>query len=297
MLRKALVTGAPGFIGSNLVRGLINDNWHVSVVIREESSLEQLRDVIDQISIYSYDGTVGKMIQIMSIIEPNIVFHLASLFLVDHKPTDIDALIQSNILLGTHLLEAMANCGVTNLINTGTSWQHFENQEYNPVCLYAATKQAYEAIVSYYVQVKNLKVITLKLYDTYGTNDPRPKLLALLKKLIRTSDTIEMSGGDQRLNLVHINDVIKAYLISADRLLDNQVSNSETYAVSANELLSLKQLVVIIEEITGTRLSIEWGGRPYRDREVMEPWNNGNKLPNWEPIIDIRNGLRDYFSF
>ena len=68
----------------------------------------------------------------------------------------------------------MKEVGVKILVNTGTSWQHYENKDYSPVNLYAATKQSFEAILQYYVEVASLKAITLKLFETYGLDDPRP---------------------------------------------------------------------------------------------------------------------------
>lgn len=296
MSRRAVITGATGFIGSNVVKKLVEDGWHLSIITRDKSAYDQLRGIEKQISIFIYDGTVERMIEIVAIAKPDIVLHIASLFLADHKSNDIDALIQSNILFGTHLLEAMAQNGVDKMVNTGTSWQHYEDSDYNPVCLYAATKQAFEAILTYYSKVKGIKTITLKLLDTYGSGDTRPKLLSLLNKIrMSNNEILGMSGGEQILNLVHIHDVISAFQISANRLLANLVEESESYAVATSEKVSIKQLVEIIEDILDMKLSIEWGARPYRDREVMNPWSNGPKLPGWDPKVSLKAGLKDYF--
>ena len=296
MSKKAIVTGATGFVGSNLVAKLIEEGWQVGVIVREESKYEQFESM-EHVSIFFYNGTVEILIEIIATFKPDIVFHLASLFLSSHRPSEINALIQSNILFGTHLLEAMAQNGVSRFVNTGTSWQHFENHEYDPVCLYAATKQAYEDIVTYYARVYEIKAITLKLFDTYGTGDSRLKLLALLNNLrYEQNNMLGMSPGDQIINLVHIKDVINAYILSSERLLSNLVLETESYAVSANEEVSIKELVMLIEQILHAKLPIQWGIRPYRSREVMIPWNKGTRLPGWEPKISLIEGLHDYFS-
>ncbi|WDC83286.1 NAD(P)-dependent oxidoreductase [Caloramator sp. mosi_1] len=103
------------------------------------------------------------------------IFHLASLFIAEHDSNQIDDLLKSNIIFGTHILEAMKYGNVKNMVNIGTYWQHYKNEEYNPVCLYAASKEAFEKIIEFYIQVENIKVITLKLYDIYGINDKRKK--------------------------------------------------------------------------------------------------------------------------
>ncbi|MDZ5724904.1 NAD-dependent epimerase/dehydratase family protein [Acetobacterium sp. K1/6] len=96
------------------------------------------------------------------------VVRLASLFVSEHNASDVDKLFMSNVVFGAHLLEAMKTLEVNYLINTGTNWQNYCGSEYNPVNLYAATKEAFEDIAKFYTQTTSLRMITLRLYDTYG---------------------------------------------------------------------------------------------------------------------------------
>jgi nucleoside-diphosphate-sugar epimerase len=195
------------------------------------------------------------------------------------------------VLFGNQLLEAMKVNELSNLINTGTSWEHYNNEVYNPVCLYAATKQAFEVIMEYYIQACGIKAITLKLFDTYGPDDFRPKLFNLLNKAAVTGEPLDMSEGEQLIDLVHIDDVVEAYLISALRLLDKQVTQHERYAVSSGNPLPLKELVKLYAEVTGQAIPLHWGARPYRDREVMVPWFLGSSLPGWKPLVSLSEGI------
>lgn len=229
-----------------------------------------------------HDGSTEGMVRCVAQARPDVVFHLASLVLAQHVTKDIDVLIQSNVLFGNQLLEAMKVNEVSCLINTGTSWQHYNNEDYNPVCLYAATKQAFEAILEYYVQACGIKAITLKLFDTYGPDDPRPKLFHLLNKAAMSGESLDMSAGEQLIDLVHIDDVIAAYLIAAQRLLAGQVTAHERYAVSSGQPLPLKELVQRYAAISKQTIHVNWGARPYRYREVMMPWSNGKNLPGWQ---------------
>ncbi len=231
------------------------------------------------------------MLDILNETKPKIVFHLASLFLSEHQSKDIEPLINSNILFGTQLVEAMVKNEVFKIVNTGTSWQHYNNEDYNPVCLYAATKQAFEDILKFYVEATPLRVITLKLFDTYGPNDPRPKLFNLLKKALRDQTPLSMSPGEQLIDIVYIDDVIDAFIIAAQRLLNDMVKKNEEYAVSSGNPLQLKDIVEFYEKTIGKKLPIEWGTRPYRSREVMKPWNRFKTLPNWKPKIGLEEGI------
>ena len=207
-------------------------------------------------------------------------------------PRDIVPLINSNVKFSTQLLEAMNESGIKNIVNTGTSWQHFENNAGSPVNLYAATKQAFESILQYYIEANFFKVITLKLFDTYGPDDPRPKLFHLLEKISKTQEPLAMSPGEQLIDIVHVDDVINAFMIAAERLLTLQVTNHDRYAVSSGDPISLKKLVSIYEKETNIKLSIQWGGRPYRDREVMTSWSRGEIMPGWAPKVSLSNGIK-----
>jgi nucleoside-diphosphate-sugar epimerase len=290
--RKALVTGSTGFVGSNLTRRLVHDGWNVHAIIRPKCNLDQIKDIEGQITLHVHDGSTEIMNRIVTDAQPDVVFHLASLFLSEHTSNDIDRLVVSNILFGTQLLDAMAAHEVTKIVNTGTSWQHYENKPYSPVNLYAATKQAFEAILQYYVEAKKVSAITLKLFDTYGPNDPRPKLFHLLEKVAKDGSTLAMSPGDQLIDLVHIDDVIEAFVLAAKRLESDLSKNHEVYAVTSGTPLSLRSVVKIFENAIEMPLKIEWGGRPYRPREVMVPLSRGEALPGWKAEIEFKEGVK-----
>lgn len=297
MSKIALLTGVTGFIGGHLAKKLLEEGWQVHCLVRKQSSWEKIQKRLDyrlKVHVLEYDNS--NLSEIIANIRPNIVFHLASLFLAKHKSEDIATLIASNITFGTQLVEAMVKNKVYYLINTGTSWQHYQSDDYNPVCLYAATKQAFADILKFYQEAMNLKVITLNLFDTYGINDERPKLFALLKRLYESGEEMAMSAGEQYIDIVHIDDVVEAYLLAAKYLLSNKQEYLGEYAISSGERLILRKLVEIFEQAVDKKLNIIWGKRPYREREVMIPWENGRKLSGWKPKISLENGIKNYME-
>ncbi len=292
--RIALITGATGFVGSHLTLRLVEDGWDVHVIVRPGSDLSQIKRILNHITVHEHDGSSDNMLSIMQAASLDIVFHLASLVLSNHQPKDIGPLIASNILFGTQLVEAMVNSGVFSLVNTGTFWQHYQNEDYNPVNLYAATKQAFEDILRCYTETTDLKAISLNLFDTYGPDDPRPKLFQLLNKAAETGEPLDMSAGDQLIDLVHINDVTEAYMIAAQRLINGKVSLHERYAVSSGHPMPLKELVQLYAEVTNQAVAVNWSARPYRNREVMVPWNRGQAIEGWSTKVKLEDGLRRF---
>jgi nucleoside-diphosphate-sugar epimerase len=288
----ALMTGATGFIGSHLAQRLLAEDWTVHAIVRHGSDLSSLHALQPEVIVHYHDGSTENMISIVAESKPTVVFHLASFFLVQHRSNDVEQLVRSNILFGTQLAEAMVINNVYALVNTGTSWQHFENRAYSPVCLYAATKQAFEAILQFYVETSPLQAITLKLFDTYGPGDSRPKLFTLLRKSIREQQPLAMSPGEQLIDLVYIDDVVQSFITAATLLLTKTTGRNEEYAISSQAPIRLKDLVELYGRIVNKKIPVEWGSRPYRLREVMVPWSSNRKLPGWKPMIGIEEGIR-----
>lgn len=290
-LKRALVTGATGFIGSNLVRYMENQGWDVHILVRTDSDLTGLGDVINLITVHHHDGSSAGMVEIMAAARPDIVFHLASLFLSNHKTEDIERLVSSNLLFSTQILEAMVMSGVKYIVNTGTSWQHYHSEDYSPVNLYAATKQAFECILKYYIDAHSLKATTLLLFDTYGPKDPREKLIPLLWKVATSKQPLMMSPGQQLIELVYIDDVVRAFVMAAEGLINTQTVDHTRYGVSSNEPIRLVDLVKEFELVINDTLPIEFGERPYRPREIMKPWSSPQRVPGWKPQTPLKEGI------
>jgi nucleoside-diphosphate-sugar epimerase len=93
--------------------------------------------------------------------------------------------------------------------------------------------------------------------------------------------------------LVHVDDIVHAFELAALRLLERQDVTNEEYNVNSGQPLALRDLVAKFVKIAGIRENIEWGARPFRDREVMVPWSTGKWVPGWKPAVSLDQGLPD----
>lgn len=285
-----LITGATGFVGKHLISNL-SGKHRVHILVRPNSNYASLcvnrvftfTDDIDQLAKYFHDEKIDGVI------------HLASLYIAEHKSEQIKDIILSNIFLGTALLEACKKAGTKWFLNTGTIWQNYnvpdKSDEYNPVDLYAASKQAFITMSTYYIETSNIRFCTLKLCDTYGPGDTRKKIFSLFERIALSGETLDMSPGDQKLDLLHVDDVVKGIKHLMEMLNDESNSLLSEYVLSSGCHISLKELAVLYERNHHVKLNINWGGRAYRQREVMRPYK-GNILPGWicEVLININGG-------
>ena len=285
--RRALITGATGFIGSQLARYLAGSGWEVHALVRPGSVSVGMSGAC-----HPHDGSTERMLTIVGESRPDVVFHLASLFVAEHRTEQVADLIGSNLLLGVQLAEAMRVHGRTRLVNTGTAWQHYRHEDYNPTNLYAATKQAYLDLLRFYEEAAGLRVVTLELYESYGPGDPRPKLMNALARAAREGERVGLNEGLQRLDFVHVKDIARAYERAAERLVAGEVTGSERWAVRSGRARSLRELVELVGRAAGAPLDAEWGMRPYRARELMDPPERP-LLPGWRAKIALEVGIRE----
>lgn len=298
-MKQIAVTGATGFIGSHLVRELVRNKESVSIIVRDRKKAKRcFSDMLNQISIYSMDDSIIHLAEFLKNQKITDVVHLATKYITQSNTEDISYLVEGNILFGMQVLEAMKLAGVKRIVNTASSWQHYQNKEYCPVNVYAATKQAFEDILRYYSHAEGIHAITLEIYDTYGEADNRSKLIPSWKRIGQTGEEILLSAGEQKLDYVYIEDII-AGIIKALQLLETIPQNEyyeKKYALSSDKIYTLREIATVFEQVYHTKLSIQWGEKPYRVREVMEPYRGLERLPGWKPKYTLEDGFQKMYQ-
>jgi nucleoside-diphosphate-sugar epimerase len=283
---KILITGASGFIGKHLCQKLHYLGHEISVIKRIDSKTESIKSFIQKewiLEEINYD--LNKVFFSQSY---DAVIHLATQFQADHQYADIKNLIEANYTFGLNLVDAMTKNNCFKLINFSSSWQEYSQADKSPVNLYASIKKAFAVTLDFYQSVHNLNVLHLRIYDTYGPADQRRKIIPILVKAFKDKSPIDLSPGDQLLDLVHVEDICAGVMVA---LKGNYPSGSE-YALATLEPKSLKSIAHKFEILCDSKNLLNFGGRPYRNREVMQPTYPVPQLPGWKPQIPLEEGLK-----
>lgn len=296
MAKKCIITGATGYIGSHVLKYLLSKEWEVSIIADPSFGYANIEDVLDKISIFEYDRDINSLISFFQTKNADIVFHLAAAVITNYKSEQVPIMIQSNIQFGAEILEAMKRSNTRLIVSTGSYWQNYNSESYNPVDLYAATKEAFEKIVQLYVDAFSFRHINLRLFDVYGEDDKRPKLWTYLQQIAGTDQSIDVSPGEQYLDLIHISDVCTAYEAAYKTFIEDDSIVNETYAVSTGTQKTLKDLIYIYEGITRKKLNVNFGGKKYKAREVMKPNTSFKHLPHWTAKISIYEGFARFIN-
>lgn len=283
------ITGATGFIGTNLIDFFLKKNINLTINIRKNT----LITFSQSINTYSLQqGSIEDDVIFFKKNKFDGVIHLASLYLKKHKPSDVKDLVDSNIGFSMHVLECAVQSNVKWFINTGTFFQNKNKKIYSPVNLYSATKEAFMNTAKYYYENDMINFCTIKIPDTYGPNDTRPKLINILLESIFSNKQISMQGNpNQLLNLVHVNDVVNAFYLLSTQLFNNGDSfkNGFVFSLDSSVKYTLKEICDIINLCSNNKLKISWENSS--DTLSINSPKNINIVPNWKQKINLKNGI------
>lgn len=273
---KILLTGATGFVGRNLYSKLARE-YELFLLTRESSNAS----ILVPKHVYVFTGDIDHLKEYLESEKIDGVIHLATKYVAEHDSSQIFELIISNIYLGTAVLDAASRAGVKWFLNIGTIWQNYNapdySDEYNPVNLYAASKQAFMTMAKFYTETSPIRFCTLKLCDTYGEGDTRRKIMDLFAEMAKSGKSLDMSYGEQLIDIVHISKVVESIEQLIKRLSNPSEIVLPEYVVTSGRHIPLRQLAAEYEQDHNVKLNINWGARPYRKREVMKPYI-GNAL-------------------
>lgn len=290
---RALVTGATGFLGGALVRRLVAEGWEVYALGGRRPLDPGLPERLG-VAVHAFDGSRSALERAVADAAPDVVFHVAAHVLVTHGPDDVRRLVESNVTFGTELADVMVRAGVHRLVVTGSHWEHYGGATYDPVNLYAATKAALRTVLRYFTATTPLQLRVLTVFETYGADDPRPKLITQLRHAAETGTPLALSPGEQLIDLVHVDDVAGAAIAAARTFAPADDAPEREFAATSGAPLTVRALVAEVQRVLGMPVPVEWGGRPYRPREIMRPWN-GEPPPGWYAEVSLDAGLRACF--
>ena len=289
-MRRILITGITGYIGSHLARTFL-PNCQVYGLVREPLNLTYIEDIVPELHLLKYDGSFASMEAALREARPDLVYHLAAYYTGAHGGEHVPKLVASNITLGAYLLEAMAAHGCPALVYATTYMTHYRGADYRPVNLYAATKQAFSDLLAYYTDVGLLRAATLVISDTYGPGDHRPKVLNMVKKASEAGERMTFSAGNIPYDVVYIDDVTAAFRLTGEKLMQGAFQN-ETFQIVPEFPLSLRETVEKMLQVNQLTLDAGWGERPAAEREMTELIRLYPTPPGWRAKVPLEEGLR-----
>ncbi len=265
--------GGSGFIGSHLRQASKTEHKFLFIG----------RSATDELSTIQFSS--DEFHERVASFQPDVVLDLATHFNLYPSFNDYEKLVQGSL---TFHIQMFRELSVYNLpwVYASSFWQSRKNGDEKAISDYHFLK---ETVERYLFQESSAAIISINLMDTYGRDDPRNKIVNLLMRLSPNSVPLELSEGNQLLNLLHVVDAASGLLAACDFAKHSE--KNESFHLVAEEFTTLKSLAEKIQIIRNVELPILWGVRPYRPGELFEVPNNLRPLPTWGAKFTLADGL------
>lgn len=276
--KTILITGINGFLGSHLAKRMATDYN----IIGLEYSLENLFRLNGH-SFKVFKSDTLNVEHIFSNYKVDIIIHTATFY--GRSNEEVKQVAETNLFMPFNLLDAAINARVSAFINTDTVLDRFSS-------IYALTKRQFQEWL--YIRSTEIQAVNMQLEHFYGPgcNDTN-FITTMINRLSKNESNIPLTKGDQQRDFVYYLDVIDAYELIINRL--NQLKSSfVNFEVCTGDLISIKQILQKLKELTQSSSHLEFGALPYRENELMISTTNNSELINlgWTPKTSIAEGLQ-----
>ena len=292
-VKRLLITGVTGFIGQNLLPEIIKQFPEIRIL-----TINRLAGkAMEMFPFTQCTHQEGVQIETIREFNPEVAIHLATFTTAENNYGFIKPMVETNITFGTELLHILCDCPDFKLfVNTGSFSEYASGiEQINDAYLYAATKSAFRVLIEYYSRVNGFHYITATPYSVYGGRSTVKRLMDYLIESINAENPVSMTGGEQILDFIHVNDVVSFFisLLNHPALFDS-LHNGEEFHLGTGTGMSIIELSFMIEKISGGKCNVSWGGRPYREQDIMyavAPTSKNRELIGWNANITIEQGL------
>lgn len=280
MNKKYLITGINGYIASFMAKYIkdFNPNSEIYGLLRKGSSLkDELKEIVKDLVYYDKENYLylDSNNKELDFSEFDYVIHLATNFKGDNSTESIIQLLEDNLLSTIALYKQIEKSDNQPQLLVASSWSAYKNYgEFAPANPYSATKYYAEDSSKMF----NLNKLTfLRISDTYGLNDTRPKLHNLLTRKENPIKALN-SPAEQKINMTHIEDVTRAFLYC----IDNEYFDVADLYYKENEV-TLEELIELLklEDVT------------FGNKEIAELPNQTKSIPNFKLKHNIKDIYKD----
>jgi UDP-glucose 4-epimerase len=311
-VKRILVTGGAGYIGSNTTLQLLDSGYDVVVVDnlsrgnRNVVAPERLR-VVD---LLDTDG----LIQVMNEKPCDAVIHFAAYIAVGESMKIPEVYFQNNTAGSLSLLTAMIKTGIRNIVFSSTAAVYGmpanvpipESEPRVPVNAYGESKVMVEKMLEWFDQIHGMRSVCLRYFNASGADpkgragedhEPETHLIPLLFRAVQTGKPVTLFGDDYATpdgtcirDYIHVTDLAQAHIAAVEALAAG--SESKKYNVGTGHGFSVKEVLCAVEKVTGKPVPFEMGPRREGDPPLLVA--DSSRLQHelgWQPVHSDLNQI------
>jgi len=282
---KLLVTGSNGFIGSNLVKKLQNQNIHFEGLSKKKHSASFKIHICDLANNH-------KLKKIISKNKFNCIIHLAEIS-TNNDPN----IIKTNLISSLNLVESCKNSMIKKIIfvsghnvySPSKKLPISENYPCLPTTSYGLSKLLSEKILEYYADEYNIKLVILRVSFTYGPHQHKTKMISKFISHLRNSQQINLdkySNGYQKMDLIHVFDVCDAIISSL-----KSKKKIAIYNIASGKTTTIKDIIKILKNNIDSKSKIKTKLNTSKTNHFCYNISLAKKKLKFNPKITLQEGI------
>jgi CDP-glucose 4,6-dehydratase len=301
--KKILVTGGAGFIGSNLVNELIEQN-HKVVVIDDLSSGKK-ENINKKAKFYKVDIRSKKIEEIFKKEKPQIVFHLAARALVEDAFKNPREAIDVNVMGTVNILEACRRQkGIESIVVASSDKAYGKSinlpyKEHHPLAgdhPYDASKASADLIAKTYFSTYGLPIKITRFSNVFGQGDLNFSRIipAIIEAAMKKKELLIRSDGKMIREYTYVKDIVEGCI----KLAGHKENYGEAFNFGSKNIFSVVELVEKSGEILGVKINYKILN--ITKNEIPEQyldWTKAKKILNWKPKVSFKQGIKETFDW
>ncbi|MEK4292878.1 GDP-mannose 4,6-dehydratase [Paenibacillus sp. FSL R5-0914] len=307
-MKRALITGASGFVGQYLISNLLNNGYEVWGGTRSSSpSFIKGLNVVP-IDFSNYESVKSALLNI----SPDVIFHLSGQSSVKYSWDHVSETFSSNVMETIILLDAVKNSsliGKVKLISIGSSEEYGvgadlpikETSDTNPMNPYGVSKLAIAKLAMNYSASYGMNIIHARPFNHIG---PGQKLGFVTSDFAKQIVDIENGKGEPKIHVgdlsskrdfTDVRDIVEGY-----RLLFEKGESTEIYNICSGICTSIEQILTTLVSFSNKNIEVIVDPGKFRPSNVHEYYGSSKKLENltgWKPKISLDESLLDIYNY
>jgi UDP-glucose 4-epimerase len=311
MMRKVLITGGAGFIGSHVADLFIDNGWDVTIV--DDLSSGKRENLSQKARFHEIGVTSPEFSRLVRSGKFDVVAHLAGQIGVRTSVADPIADANRNIVGTLNLMEALRESAVpTRVVFASTGGllygdlntpPNLETYPKDPESPYAISKLSVEYYLAYYSRVHDIEYTALRLGNVYGPRqDPNGEagVVAIFCGRILSDRPLTVFGdGLQTRDYVFVGDAARAVWLATTRPLPEKGRlDARAFNIGTGKGTSVIQLANLLQEVAGTDVPLEFTPRrpEEQQRSLIDPGKAAGLL-GWVPEVPLADGLATTYAW
>lgn len=291
---RVLISGATGFLGSNLVRAALDHGHSVVAVKRTTSDLWRLQSQLHREGLSVFDADAGP-IESMFLGDPiDAVVHTATNYARGPRTVSTSSdLIEANLTFPMALLSSAIAHGTRLFVNTD-SYFNKPGKTYDALQGYSLTKKYFLDWLEHHADA--IRVVNLRLEHIFGPDDNPDKFIPTLidRIAVKRVDEFAMTSGEQARDFIFVTDVAEAFMAVLDRFAEVCEPGYDHYEIGTGVSLTVREIALAIKAISQSPTRIDFGALEMRPDEIAASVADGafRAAFNFEPAVTAHEGLR-----